>query len=361
MEQQERGNAKGMRTVEFEALPDYMRDNEYITGHYRLEWPLKHTLLSIFTIHNETLNVWTHLLGFIFFLCLTIYTATKLPNVSDLPVPSKANLHRLQSDVYSSLPSLPNMAELQAELRTALPNWVGNCLPENSTSHSNGTVHCIFQTIKDDVANMVYPHSQRPITRWPFFVFLGGATFCLLASTSFHWLCCHSERLYMIFLRLDYSGIAALIAASFYPPVYYSFMCTPYLRNMYLTAITLLGIATIIVSLFPAFQNPKYRSCRAILFSGMAIWGIAPVVHKVILHKDQPEALHTTAYEIGMGCFYVLGVLVYATRIPERWKPGKFDIAGHSHQLFHILVIAGAYTHYQAGLLYLKWRDLKGC
>jgi adiponectin receptor len=25
------------------------------------------------------------------------------------------------------------------------------------------------------------------------------------------------------------------------------------------------------------------------------------------------------------------------------------------------LVVAGAYTHYHAGLVYLKWRDLEGC
>jgi len=348
------------RMVDFSALPDYMRDNEYILRYYRAERPLKHTLLSIFSIHNETLNVWTHLVGFVLFLCLTIYTATKLPSVADLPVPNKANLHKLQNEIRAWPMYLPNMAELQAELRTSLPNWVGNCIP-GSFSQSNQTEHCILQTIKDDVTNMVFPHSQRPITRWPFLVFLGAATFCLFASATFHLLSCHSKWLYYIMLRLDYSGIVALIAASFYPPVYYSFMCAPFFRNIYLTAITLLGIATILVSLLPAFQKPEFRTLRAILFSGMGVWGVAPVVHKLILYKGEPEALHTTAYEIGMGCFYVLGALVYATRIPERWKPGKFDIAGHSHQLFHILVIAGAYTHYQSGLLYLKWRDLKGC
>ncbi|KAI4382107.1 hypothetical protein MLD38_008111 [Melastoma candidum] len=50
--------------VEYHSLPGYLRDNEYILGHYRVEWPLKQILLSIFTIHNETLNVWTHLIGF---------------------------------------------------------------------------------------------------------------------------------------------------------------------------------------------------------------------------------------------------------------------------------------------------------
>ena len=45
--------------VEYHSLPHYLRDNEYILGHYRPEWPLKQVLLSMFTIHNETLNVWT--------------------------------------------------------------------------------------------------------------------------------------------------------------------------------------------------------------------------------------------------------------------------------------------------------------
>lgn len=45
--------------VEYHSLPGYLRDNEYIIGHYRSEWPLKQAFLSVFTIHNETLNVWT--------------------------------------------------------------------------------------------------------------------------------------------------------------------------------------------------------------------------------------------------------------------------------------------------------------
>ncbi|MCO5598238.1 hypothetical protein L7F22_052330 [Adiantum nelumboides] len=218
-----------------------------------------------------------------------------------------------------------------------------------------------FASVKDDVANMIAPLFWQPITRWPFFIFLAGAMFCLLASSVCHLFTCHSERVNYIMLRVDYAGIAALIASSFYPPVYYSFMCNPVLRNIYLTVITAVGIASVLVSFVPVFQKPEYRVVRVGLFFGMGLSGIAPVMHKLLLFWGEPEALYTTIYEIAMGFFYGLGALVYATRVPERWKPGRFDIAGHSHQLFHLLVVAGAYTHYHAGLLYLKWRDMKGC
>ncbi|KAL9461247.1 hypothetical protein AB3S75_004279 [Citrus x aurantiifolia] len=369
--------------VEYHALPGYLRDNEFIIGHYRSEWPLKQTLLSIFTIHNETLNVWTHLIGFFIFLALTIYTAMKAPRVVDLhslhipEVLKNADLHKLQAELLTCLPSLPNLPNLQRlreELKTTLPSmdllpslsgWhvmehLYNCLPERF-SHGNQTEVCVLRSVKEDVANIIAPLMVRPITRWPFFAFLGGAMFCLLTSSACHLLSCHSERMSYIMLRLDYAGIAALISTSFYPLVYYSFMCTPFFCNLYMGFITLLGIATILASLLPVFQTPEFRNVRASLFCGMGLSGVAPILHKVILFSHQPEALHTTGYELLMGLFYGLGALVYATRIPERWMPGKFDIAGHSHQLFHILVVAGAYTHYRAGLVYLKWRDMEGC
>ncbi|CAL5372716.1 unnamed protein product [Camellia sinensis] len=370
--------------VEYHSLPGYLRDNEFIVGHYRSEWPMKHVLMSIFTIHNETLNVWTHLIGFFLFLALTIYTAMKIPRVVDLytqqhfpDVLRNADLFKLRAELLACLPSLSNMPDLQrvreeltnslsaVDLLPSLSTWhivelLTNCLPERF-SHGNHTDVCVLRSVKDDILNMIAPLMLRPITRWPFFAFLGGAMFCLLSSSACHLLACHSERLSYILLRLDYVGIAALISTSFYPPVYYSFMCSPFFCNLYLGFITLLGISTILVSLLPVFQKPEHCNTRTFIFVGMGLSGVAPIMHKLILFQNRPEALHTTGYEILMGVFYCMGAFFYTTRIPERWMPGKFDIAGHSHQLFHVLVVAGAYTHYRAGLVYLRWRDMEGC
>ena len=53
------GKGRRYGLVDYRALPAYMRDNEYILRYYRCEWPLPQVLLSVFSIHNETLNVWS--------------------------------------------------------------------------------------------------------------------------------------------------------------------------------------------------------------------------------------------------------------------------------------------------------------
>ena len=33
-------------------------------------------------------------------------------------------------------------------------------------------------------------------------------------------------------------------------------------------------------------------------------------------------------------------------RIPEKWYPGRFDVVGSSHQIFHVFVVAAALVHW---------------
>lgn len=108
-----------------------------------------------------------HLIGFFLFLSLTIYTATKIPDVVDIhhlhhlpDVLRKADMHKLQEELLTCLPSLPHFPDLQKlreELKTALPSmdmfsslsrWhvvelLYNCLPERF-SHGNQTDDCVL-------------------------------------------------------------------------------------------------------------------------------------------------------------------------------------------------------------------------
>ena len=44
-------------------LPKELQDNEYITTGYRMELGFLDSIKSMFGIHNETGNIWTHLIG----------------------------------------------------------------------------------------------------------------------------------------------------------------------------------------------------------------------------------------------------------------------------------------------------------
>lgn len=276
------------------------------------------------------------MIGFFIFLALTILALTTCPTESPVTVQFQANstLHSRYNLGYDS-----TIARLPVTNSYISPKLANNSTYESTMGHHRG-LH---------------------VTRWPFFAFLFGAMVCLLTSSACHLLMCHSEQCAYKMLRLDYTGIATLIVTSFYPLVYYPFACDPLICSLYISFITLFGLATILASLVPAFQAPEFRTARALLFACMAMSGVVPIAHKVIVLGDRPEAIVTARYEMVMGLFYGLGAVIYATRAPERWMPGKFDLVGHSHQLFHLLVIAGAYTHYLAGLEYLKWRNSEGC
>eukprot|EP00475_Leptophrys_vorax_P006773 TRINITY_DN14232_c0_g1_i1.p1 TRINITY_DN14232_c0_g1~~TRINITY_DN14232_c0_g1_i1.p1 ORF type:complete len:333 (+),score=2.52 TRINITY_DN14232_c0_g1_i1:85-999(+) len=249
---------------------------------------------------------------------------------------------------YGCIYSYASNALDQSPFSTTTPWWNEQAVLSN----------CTLPSAHDMLLAPVY---REPITRWPFFLFLFGAMLCLLSSTTCHLLCCHSKEVSQVIWRFDYAGIAALISTSFFPPVFYSFLCQPAVQITYLVAVSVMGLLTVAVSLLPVFQTTKYRTFRASLFFGMGASGLLPCMHKLLLHYNDPLAVTTTCYELLMGALYGLGALFYATRIPERWLPGRFDIAGHSHQIFHVLVIAGAYVHYRTGLLYLQWRDTHSC
>lgn len=51
------------RLFHWSELPEYLRDNEYIFTGYRVQTGVWGSLKSLFRIHNESGNVWTHLLG----------------------------------------------------------------------------------------------------------------------------------------------------------------------------------------------------------------------------------------------------------------------------------------------------------
>lgn len=183
-----------------------------------------------------------------------------------------------------------------------------------------------------------------------FGAYFAGAIVCLGLSSAYHMLSCHSPSVGELFCRLDYCGIALLITGSFLPCIYYGFYCDYWITKVvYTLFIGSLCVATIMVSLCDRFSVPEYRPLRAGVFFSFALSGIFPSVHWMLAQDWFTVAnLRFSLFCIFcMAALYITGAALYAARIPERFFPGKFDVWFHSHQLFHIFVIAAAVVHYQ--------------
>lgn len=127
--------------------------------------------------------------------------------------------------------------------------------------------------------------------------------------------------------------------------------------------------ASVTVSFSAKFSEPQYRPLRATVFFSYAFFSFIPAVHWFLVHSDD-ETFYHSSFRTAIFCLaamailYIIGAVLYASRIPERFYPGKFDFyvsfiksnelfqfiysflfQFHSHQLFHIFVILAAICH----------------
>eukprot|EP00741_Cyanophora_paradoxa_P025328 tig00000367_g24447.t1 len=67
-------------------VPDWLHDNDFILTGYRVRFSIWLCLKSIFRLHNETMNIWTHLLGFALFVGAMGFANTIMMPLDDLTV-----------------------------------------------------------------------------------------------------------------------------------------------------------------------------------------------------------------------------------------------------------------------------------
>lgn len=82
------------------------------------------------------------------------------------------------------------------------------------------------------------------------------------------------------------------------------------------------------------------------MFIGMGLCAVFPVLHGL-----QRYGFEIMQHQIGLrwvvlqGALYIFGASLYACRFPERLHPGRYDMFGSSHQIFHVMVVLAAASH----------------
>eukprot|EP00047_Mylnosiga_fluctuans_P005711 m.242244 g.242244 ORF g.242244 m.242244 type:complete len:519 (-) comp13992_c0_seq1:222-1778(-) len=250
----------------FHVLPDWMRDNEHVLTGYRPELvSFRRCFNSLFYVHNETGNIYSHLIGALLFVVLSVYAAGW------------------------ALCDRPFMDQV---------TFTGFCI-------------C--------------------------------GVLCLLCSAVFHCTYCHSREMCGVVSRLDYAGITLLIFGSVASFVYFLLYCHPYMATAYVLA-TIYFATRCLVAVF----SDTTKAERVKLFVSFAVVGILPALHYYAVYG--PRVLFLTADLTSillLSCpLYLVGSLVYVTKFPECIFPGRFDIWLHSHQLWHLFVVAAACAHF---------------
>jgi len=253
----------------------------YIHWGYRDIMPMKQCLFSLFSVHNETGNIFTHLLGLLLFFGIFIKDATAY----DLDVH-----HRAVATFY-------NIA----------------------------------------------------------------TQFCMGSSAFFHLVQPHSKETYDRALKCDMTGIAMQIISSYIVGIHYGYWCHPVVGRFYQVVVGILSFLALIWPHVPFLFQNFYSS--VVFFASFVAFAFVPMFHWVSLVGGfSAEQVHLFFWSLLSGVLmYCFGFVFYIGKFPEKKWPGRFDLWLHSHQLWHLCVLAGAIQIYLTMISYSRYRMKYQC
>jgi len=427
---------------------DYFAD-PYILRGYRLCTSKFDVLRGIFKIHNESVNVWSHLAGALIFVFLLLFTLcygfglrdgghavapsinVTLPPlqamasslVSELDVKScafeeyektestqslfplfvpsldaafdaaKARFSNAAESMRARIADARDMAstavsekwieayhaaheEMRAAVITVKENArlmrdrivAGGSAINSSLSFPERALAGIsreLESLRASWAELGFDDgtSEEAIPRWPLYVFFLGAIVMLSLSATYHLFACYDRCYCEATCRADLAGISFMILGSCFPPFYYVFYCEPSNYLAYLIGMTVLCSSTLGFC-FLSYETLQRRGVMIARVLGYvscgALGGVVPVIHIALrwgLWSEEMASFLAHGKMIVMALFYLIGAVFYATRWPECRHPGKYDIFGASHQLWHFCVLAASIVHYSSTLDQYHWRS----
>ncbi|KAF7323214.1 IZH family channel protein [Mycena chlorophos] len=395
----------GRRLIDYDDLPFAWRNNPFIQGGYRFiplaKWPT--LVASIFHLHNETLNIHTHLIPLI--LWGAAFSGLWVP-------PGRSTLVDL---------IVGFLTWLLAPLAWILPHWtIDDSLrytPFSAFTGSNSTLSLPFGYFSSPYPPIT-PEVPADAAENLFTLF---ALACLACSVLWHVMAgCSDRRPMETCARIDYVGIGWLIATSIGTVVHHGYACaelavdsTPLghkmlhpsevfeqFRELYASvlpdvvaamiasvpyALSALWEATVgrakmmlvyhpfgaacllicfvcgvsgnILPFSEWFNRVENRLWRLVFFVGISFSALLPLAGIATL-QGWDAMVHFASHLIPSLMFYFIGIIIYATHFPERFLGRQGSKGKHwlvrfvvdrcglgSHAIWHVFIVFAVRAH----------------
>ena len=352
---------------------------------------------SCFMLHNELLNIWTHLIpaqiffGFIFYIMISynrpneiyheiaakISEATKNLDISEITLNLKQYKQsliqilshaesRTKITVQSLISNINILIDSEQVIYPILDSLTKNITPKNwikklsayhetiiqiqnlsqvlSSSNLSKTENTFISRISSAVPNReVY----QDLPKWPIIVYFICCITCMGCSSIFHCFFPMSYSWFKILYRIDLSAICFLIFGSVVPMVYYSFYCKPQIMAFYIAVNAITCGTTFILSMTEWFNNEKRLKIKGLVYGGIGIFGGCSIFHVVWDSlsfgpgsDSIPSGTALVCVQL-MGACYLVGLVFFVYRFPECYDKFRYNVF-NSHVIWHQFVIGGA-------------------
>jgi len=184
------------------------------------------------------------------------------------------------------------------------------------------------------------------------------AALCFLLSTLYHVYMPYSENNYLLLLHLDLYSIILNITTSNILVYYYWFWCYDNIRNYYM----ILSIVYLSIGLAILLNCNVIAKYNYILLYFGAYNIFIPLSYIYIYNLTNGNINIVIKYDFSESiCYFVIGFLVYLTKMPEILFVKKFDIVGSSHQLWHVFSSLGTYYFHEEIIKNINYRKFDNC
>ena len=197
--------------------------------------------------------------------------------------------------------------------------------------------------------------SSDPEYAFPMCVFMVSICIFPIMSAVAHIFNTMSDRSRHICFFLDYAALGLYVVGSgigYRAYMFPKFFMNTWYSDVYLYLSLALGVVSLVVACESRFlpQGPRKKAMRMLGFAVPYFFISFPLMCRILL-CEAPECSWSALFYLKRHfTFAFISAVLFATHVPERLYPGRFDIIGHSHQLFHLCSVMG--TNDQMNALY---------